>query len=44
MTVIVITHNLALTPMADKVIYIRNGKVEKTIINEKPLPVEAIEW
>ena len=44
MTVIVITHNLALTPMADKVIYIRNGKVEKTIINEKPLPVEEIEW
>lgn len=44
MTVIVITHNLALTPMADKVIYVRNGKVEKTIINEKPLPVEEIEW
>ena len=44
MTVIVITHNLALTPMADKVIHIRNGKVEKTEINEKPLPVEDIEW
>ena len=44
MTVIVITHNLALTPMADKVIHIRNGKVEKTVINEKPLPVEDIEW
>jgi len=44
MTVIVITHNLALTPMADKVIHIRNGKVEKTEINKKPLPVEDIEW
>ena len=44
MTVIVITHNLALTPMADKVIHIRNGKVEKTEINDKPLPVEDIEW
>ena len=44
MTVIVITHNLALTPMADKVIHIRNGKVEKTEINTNPLPVEQIEW
>ena len=44
MTVIVITHNLALTPMADKVIHIRNGKVEKTEINKQPLPVEEIEW
>ena len=44
MTVIVITHNLALTPMADKVIHIRNGKVEKTEINKTPLPVEEIEW
>ena len=44
MTVIVITHNLALTPMADKVIHIRNGRVEKTEINHNPLPVEDIEW
>ena len=44
MTVIVITHNLALTPMADKVIHIRNGKVEKIEINDHPLPVEQIEW
>ena len=44
MTVVVITHNLALTPMADKVIHIRNGKVEKTEINDRPLPVEKIEW
>lgn len=44
MTVIVITHNTALTPMADKVIHIRNGKVSQKEINEKPVPVEQIEW
>ena len=44
MTVIVITHNLALTPMADKVIHIRNGKVDRLEINERPVPVEQIEW
>lgn len=44
MTVIVITHNLALTPMADKVIHIRNGKVDKLEINKNPLPVDKIEW
>ena len=44
MTVIVITHNLALTPMADKVIHIRNGKVDRIEINEDPVPVEQIEW
>ena len=44
MIVIVITHNLALTPMADKVIHIRNGKVDRLEINEDPVPVEQIEW
>ena len=44
MIVIVITHNLALTPMADKVIHIRNGKVDRLEINEFPVPVEQIEW
>lgn len=44
MTVIVITHNLALTPMGDKVIYMKNGKVEKMVINPEPTPVERIEW
>ena len=44
MTIIVITHNLALTPMADKVIHIRNGKAEKSESNQNPLPVEQIEW
>lgn len=44
MTVIVITHNLALTPMADKVIHIRNGRVDRIEINPDPMPVEEIEW
>ncbi len=44
MTVIVITHNSALTPMADRVIKIKNGKVSKIILNEEPVSVETIEW
>ena len=44
MTVIVITHNTALTPMADRVIHIRNGAVSKVEINEHPTPVEQIVW
>ncbi len=44
MTVIVITHNSALTPMADKIIKIKNGQVDKILINETPTPVEQIEW
>lgn len=44
MTVIVITHNLALTPMGDKVIEVKNGKIQRITINENPTPVERIEW
>ena len=43
-TVIVITHNSALTPMADRVIRIRNGTAAEEILNAKPMPVEEIEW
>ena len=43
-TVIIITHNLALTPMGDKVIRVKNGKIESVVINENPTPVERIEW
>ena len=43
-TVIVITHNSAITPMADRVIRIKNGKVAETYINPYPTPVENIEW
>ena len=44
MTVIVITHNSAIAPMADRVIYIKNGKVDHMEMNEQPMPVEQIEW
>jgi putative ABC transport system ATP-binding protein len=44
MTVILITHNSAITPMADKVILMKNGKVEKSYLNATPLPVDEIEW
>ena len=44
MTVILITHNLAIAPMADRVIQIKNGRVSKITVNEKPVPVETIEW
>ena len=44
MTVIVITHNTALTPMADRVIHIKNGRVAAMERNSAPTPVEEIEW
>ena len=43
-TVIVITHNSAIAPMADRVLYIKNGRVEHMEKNETPIPVEQIEW
>ena len=44
MTVVVITHNQAIAPMANRIIKIKNGKVSDMTINENPLPVEKIEW
>ena len=44
MTVVVITHNQAITPMADRVIKIKNSKVAKISLNRNPTPVENIEW
>lgn len=44
MTVILITHNSAITPMADRVIKMKNGKVGSMKLNERPVPVEKIEW
>ncbi|MGL5381805.1 ABC transporter ATP-binding protein [Clostridium sp.] len=44
MTVVIITHNLALCPMGDKVIHVKNGKISKVEINDNPTPVERIEW
>ena len=44
MTVIIITHNAALTAMADRVIRVKNGTVESETINEYPLNISEIEW
>lgn len=44
MTVIIITHNTSLTPMADRVIHFKNGTAYDTIKNEHPTPIEEIEW
>lgn len=44
MTVILVTHNTAITPMADRVIKIKNSKVDSISTNENPTPVEEIEW
>ena len=44
MTVVIITHNLALTPMADRVIRVKNGTVYSVEKNENPVSVDLIEW
>ena len=44
MTVIIITHNGALAPMADKVIHFKNGKAQDIQTNAQPLPISEIEW
>lgn len=44
MTVVIITHNTAIAPMADKVIHFKNGTAEHIQINENPLSIEKIEW
>ncbi|MDO4282268.1 MAG: ABC transporter ATP-binding protein [Clostridia bacterium] len=44
MTVIIITHNQSITPMADKIISFRNGRAESIVKNEYPTPIEDIEW
>lgn len=43
-TVIIITHNQAITKMADRVIYVKNGKVTSVFVQDNPAPVEEIEW
>ncbi|MDO5303271.1 MAG: ABC transporter ATP-binding protein [Clostridia bacterium] len=44
MTVVIITHNSALTAMADRVVHIKNGHVSSVEKNENPTPVKSIEW
>ena len=43
-TVIVVTHNLAIAPMADHVVYIRDGLVANEVYNENPVPLDDIVW
>ena len=43
-TVIVITHNMAITPIADRIVKINSGKVEYVKDNHNPMPVSEIEW
>lgn len=42
--VMIVTHNSALKDMADKVIYLKSGEIEKIVVNENPVPVQEIEW
>ena len=44
MTVLIITHNGAIAPMADKIIHFKNGTVQEIEINKNPKPIEEIEW
>ncbi|MEK6263523.1 MAG: ABC transporter ATP-binding protein [Clostridium sp.] len=44
MTVILITHNSALTPIADKIITVKNGKIESVLKNDNPMSIEKLEW
>jgi len=44
MTVVIITHNQAIAPMADRIIKLKNGKVSEMTLNSEPIPVERIEW
>ncbi|HIX47990.1 MAG TPA: ABC transporter ATP-binding protein [Candidatus Mediterraneibacter caccavium] len=44
MTVIVITHNQAISPMADRLIHIKNGRVSQMEMNEHPVSIDEIEW
>ena len=44
MTVIIITHNSSIAPMADKIIHFKNGKAEDIKINKNPISIDEIEW
>ena len=44
MTVIIITHNAALVPMADRVVQVKNGTIANQYLNEHPVSISEIEW
>ena len=44
MTVVIVTHNLALCPMADRVVHVKSGQIQKVELNEHPMSIDDIEW
>ena len=44
MTVVVVTHNSAIAPMADKVIHFKSGRVEEVQLNRRPKSIDELEW
>ena len=44
MTVLIITHNQAIAPMADRIIKMRSGKIEENTVNKNPISIEEVEW
>ena len=44
MTVVVVTHNMAIAPMADRVIRMKNSKVREMVLNKHPVDIDQIEW
>lgn len=44
MTIVIITHNQAITPMADRIIHVKNGSVSSVEMNQNKIPIEEIEW
>lgn len=44
MTVVIVTHNAAIAPMADRVIRLKSGRVTEMTVNDEPVPVSEIEW
>ncbi|HBH94420.1 MAG TPA: macrolide ABC transporter ATP-binding protein, partial [Ruminococcaceae bacterium] len=44
MTIILVTHNSAIAPMADRIIYLKNSRVSRIEVNSQPTPIEEIEW
>ena len=44
MTVVIVTHNLALCPMADRVVHVKSGEIQKVELNAQPMSIDDIEW
>ena len=43
-TILIVTHNPTIAQVADKVYYFRDGRIERVVVNEKPLSVDEVEW